>query len=446
MASEALSARESEIHSKPAQKKLSPGPGRLRKEVAAHQLTRIHRALIDVVAEQGYKALKIRDVVSRAEVSTRAFYELFGSKDDCFLYSYDRLTRRATRQMLAAQAGEPDWRRRASLIFDEFARQTAQDPKGARLVLIDVYRADSACADRAWHAQRAFEEVLGECLARAPQGVTLPRLIVEGIVAGIAGVARDCLASGRPAVLQGQKGEIVGWALRYADSSTVELAALDGGSVWRDTMLESPSVRPIPSKGLRERAGRDYALILKRTAELAAKNGYSALTVERIRTEANVSRREFRAHFDDVEACYIAAFEQRTEEAMAQAARAQAAARTWAGGIYRAITAYWDQVSGDPFLAQAFLSRDFPTGSPGARSRKRIMKAVADQLVESIPYDKRPSGLELEASMHADWALFQHHLSPKGSSRRNLSATLAYLLLAPAIGSRAALFEIANEQ
>lgn len=444
MAGEALSLQEVGIDVGPVQKKLSPGPGRLRKEVVAHQSSRIHRALIDAVAERGYESLRVRDIVRRAGVSTRAFYELFSSKDDCFLYSYDRLTRRATRRMVAVQAGEPDWRRRARLIFDELARQIAQDPKGARLVLVDIYRASPACAERARHAQRAFEVVLGESLARSPRGVAIPRLMIEGIVAGVAGVARDCLVSGRPIALREMGDELVGWALRFADSTAAELATLDGGSVWRDTLLESSRTTRTRAGSPRDGFDGDHALILKHTADLAVKDGYSALTVERIRTEANVSRREFGALFGGVEACYAAAVEQRAEEAMARASRAQAAARTWSGGIYRAIAAYWAQMDSDSFLAQAFLGGDCPAA--GVRSRKRMLKAIADHLLDSVPYDKRPTALEAEASLHAAWALFQRHLSPSGSSQRNLSATLAYMLLVPAIGSRAALSEIASEQ
>jgi AcrR family transcriptional regulator len=445
LAGEALSAREAEVGVEPAQRKLSPGPGRLRKEVVAHQLTRIHRALIDIVAEQGYKALKVRDVVRRAEVSTRAFYELFDSKEDCFRYSYDRLIARATRRMLAAQVGEPDWRRRASLIVDEFAGQVEQDPKGARLALVDVHRAGPACSVHAEGTERAFEALLGECLARAPRGVSIPRLIVEGIAAGVAGVARDFLVSGRPGALRDCREDLVQWALCYADSSEVELAALDRGSVWRATTLEPPSVSPAHAQGLRRGDG-DRALILKRTAELAVKRGYSGLTVERIRTEANVSRREFQAHFDGVADCYTAAFEQRTGEVMAQAARAQAAARSRGGGIYKAIAVYWAHVSGDPFLAQAFLANDFPAGAAGARSRKRMTKAIADQLLDAVLYANRPGGLEQDASLHAVSTLFRRYLPRNGSPQRNLSATLAYLLLVPAVGSRGALSEIAGEQ
>src|ERR1044071_3928749 len=168
-----------------ARGRLSPGPGMAAKDVAAHQLARIHSATIGIVAERGYEALKVRDVVSCAEVATRAFYELFGSKEDCFLQTYDLIARRASRRIVAAQAGEPDWRKRSQLIFDEFLRGLEQRPENARLALVEAYAAGETALEQAWRTERAFEGMLGECFARSPDGVVVPPLVIEGVVAGI---------------------------------------------------------------------------------------------------------------------------------------------------------------------------------------------------------------------------------------------------------------------
>jgi TetR/AcrR family transcriptional regulator len=414
--------------------------------VVAHQLVRIHRAVIEVVAENGYENLRVRDVVRHAEVSTRAFYELFGSKEDCFIHSYDRLARQASRRMIAAQTGEPDWRKRVGLIFDEFARQVEQDPRAARLALIDIYRAGQVCSEHAWRAERTFEAVLAECLVRAPKGVAVPALIIEAVSAGITGVARTYLASDRPASLPDSRDELVEWALRYVDRSANELADLDSGSVWRDTTLESSSVSSNGVEGPSSNSRGDRALILKRTVQLAGEGGYAKLTVERIRTAAHLSRKEFHAHFNDVEACYIAALEQRAGEALAQAARAQVAAHTWSGGVYRAIAAYCAYVVSDPLLERVLAVGDFPPGAAGSRSRQRMTHAMADQLLEGVPRSARSTRLEFEASAHAAWSLFHRNLLGGASSHRSISATLAYLFLAPAIGPGAALEAIAKEQ
>jgi hypothetical protein len=69
----------------PVPKQLHPGPGLPASDVAAHQSARIRRAMIEVVADRGYEAVKVRELVRLAGVSSRAFYELFESKESCFL-------------------------------------------------------------------------------------------------------------------------------------------------------------------------------------------------------------------------------------------------------------------------------------------------------------------------------------------------------------------------
>ncbi len=416
-------------------RKLSPGPGLDAREVAAHQLARIHEATIQIVAEHGYRGLKVRDVAGRAQVSTRAFYEHFASKEDCFLQTYELITRRATRRIVAAQAGERDWRLRTRLVFEEFARELEQEPTAARLALVDVYAAGDAALARAWRAERSFEGVLAEALARAPGGIVVPPLIVEGMVAGVATVSRSRLLAGEVADLASGGGELVAWATSYPGKPAGRLSDLDGRSVWRDTALSALAEAGKPRS---PRGDRD--LILAAVAELASARGYGGLTAPRIRSKASVSRRKFEAHFEGVEDCYLAALDQHAAEAMAQAVRAQTAAAGPPGGVYRAIAALCDQIARDPFLARVCLSGDFPPSPNGARSRRRLGDAIVEMLTAG---GNRPTPLSDEAITGATWSLFHHHVL---RDRTKISATLAYLVLAPAIGPAAAVEAIEREQ
>jgi AcrR family transcriptional regulator len=420
--------------------KLSPGPGMAAKDVAAHQLARIHSATIGIVAEQGYKALKVRDVTRYAEVSTRAFYELFQSKEDCFLQTYDLISRRASRRIIAAQAGEPDWRRRPQLAFEEFLRGLERKPHDARLALIEAYAASAAALEQAWRAERTFEGMLFEAFARGTSGVLVPSLIVEGIVGGIIWVSKDRLLSGRTTQLEAEGDELVNWTLGLIGPDAEALAHLDHQSVWRNTTLES--VAAAPSNGTGPAIG-DRALILQATAAIAAANGYAYLTVPRIRTAVGVSLRKFNAYFDDVEDCYLDALDQRTGEALAHAARAQSAAHTWAGGVYRAMAALCEYVGNDAFLVRTFLDNQFPAGPNGARLRQRLTAALTELLGSEMP---PVSATMAEASAGALWSLFHHHVIRDWPRRREISATLSYLALAPTLGGPAALAAIRGEQ
>jgi AcrR family transcriptional regulator len=419
-----------------SRRKLSPGPGLSAREVAAHQLARIHRATIEIVAEGGYRTLTVRDLVRRAEVSTRAFYEHFSGKEDCFLDAYDKLARRAMRRLVASQSGGWEWRTRARLILDEFIRWLDAAPGASRLALVDVYAATPASLEHAYKAERTFEDLLSRCLARPPGGVTVPPLIIEGVVGGIASIARRRLLSGRQGELHACGDELTEWALGYVDKAAVHLAQLDRRSVWDDTTQPSRSALP---------SGGDRALILAAVADLTVDKGFAYLTVPRIHSKAWISRRRFDLHFDDVETCFLAALEQRSADVVARATRAKAAAASRGGGVYRAVAAFCDHVSADPFLATVCLGNDFPFGPNGRRSRDRLISTLVETLTDGAPPQAR-NDIVLEASAGAVWSVFRRYVARTTPPQAKVTATLSYLASAPILGSTAALAAILTEQ
>lgn len=424
---------------------LPPGPGLPASDVAAHQTARIQAALIEVVAQGGYANLKIRDLVKAARVSTRAFYERYAGKEDCFLQTYELLSRRATRRIIAAQAGESEWRHRLRLVLEEFAQEAAREPVTARFLLVDAYAAGPVAMERAWRTERHLEGMLAESFARPPAGTLVPPLMVEAMVAGTLYVIRNRLSVGRVAEVDALGDELTRWALSYASASARGLAELDGNSVWRNTMLD-----PLPETALGAGGAwpptPDRALILSTVAKLAATEGYESLSVPRIRAAAGVTRRAFDTHFDSVDACYVAAFETRATEAFAQVARAQTAARTWEGGIYRAMAALCECIAGDAFLAGVCLVDEFSSGSEESRARKHQIDAIAEQLSESVPSEVRPSALMVEATAGAVWGVFLRHMVRDWAKQRHIAASLAFLVLAPLVGGPDAVAAIRAEQ
>lgn len=426
--------------------KLAPGPGRAASEVTAHQCVRIHSAMIKIVAERGYGSVKVRDLVEMAGVSTRAFYEHFEGKEDCFLRTYETVTRPASQRIIASQAEERDWRERPRLVFSEFVRGLERHPEAARFALVEAYRAGPAAFEQARRTESTFEAMLAESFARAPGGVAVPPLVVEGMVSGIGHVTRGRLLAGREAELPGLQNGLIEWVLCFPGKPAASLAELDLQTVWRNTAFEPLPGHTDAEGGEILRPTGDRGAILSAVAELAVRNGYNKLTATRIRSLAGVSRRIFNDHFDGVEDCFIAALEQRVAEALAQAARAQAAGRTWPGGTYRAIAALCDQVSDDPLLARVCLVDDFAPGSRGARCRRRLIASVAEQFADSLRPEQRPGDLAVEASAGAIWTLFHRHIARDWVQQRQAAATLAFLALAPAIGASAAVTAIRREQ
>ena len=72
--------------------------------VEASQRTRLLEAVGRAVAERGYAAATIDDVVRRAGVSKKTFYDHFADKQDCFLAAYEAASEELLERVREAHA------------------------------------------------------------------------------------------------------------------------------------------------------------------------------------------------------------------------------------------------------------------------------------------------------------------------------------------------------
>ena len=77
--------------------------------VAASQRARLLEATGRAVAEKGYAAATIDDIVRGAGVSKKTFYEHFPDKLGCFLAAYEAASDELLEHVRAAQEGSGDW-------------------------------------------------------------------------------------------------------------------------------------------------------------------------------------------------------------------------------------------------------------------------------------------------------------------------------------------------
>src|SRR5881396_2849860 len=96
-----------------APRELPRGPHRLGREVVeASQRERMLDAVVRAVADKGYSGATVGDVVSRAGVSRKTFYEHFRDKEECFLAAYDEGVEILMKQIRAAGERATSWRDR----------------------------------------------------------------------------------------------------------------------------------------------------------------------------------------------------------------------------------------------------------------------------------------------------------------------------------------------
>jgi AcrR family transcriptional regulator len=162
-------------------------------EVRASQRDRIMRAMIETVGEHGYHGVRVADVVGRAGVSRKTFYELFGGKDDCFCATYGALVDRLLAAAFRSFDSQTEWVDRLRAALTELLGTLAREPNAARLCFSEVIAAGGATQQRREQAIKAFAELfeapgmpdgmLGETLRAgrvSELGETLRREIAAG--------------------------------------------------------------------------------------------------------------------------------------------------------------------------------------------------------------------------------------------------------------------------
>jgi AcrR family transcriptional regulator len=147
--------------------------------VEASQRTRLLEAVGRAVAERGYAAATIDDVVRRAGVSKKTFYDHFADKQDCFLAAYEAASEELLRRVDEAQQTEDDWRDRTRAGIRAYLRWLAGDPALARVYLIEVAAAGPVALERRERLRDRYAELMLE--RGAPR--ELPAEIRHAVVA-----------------------------------------------------------------------------------------------------------------------------------------------------------------------------------------------------------------------------------------------------------------------
>src|SRR2546423_2197994 len=130
--------------------------------VSAAQRERLLRSVIAAVSERGYPAVTVADIVRRARVSKKAFYDHFANKEECFLAATgegrELMIARvmSASRALPAGASDKDFLRAACRGFLTFL---ADEPAFARVFYIHMPAAGVRAVSRLDAAPRLFAEM-----------------------------------------------------------------------------------------------------------------------------------------------------------------------------------------------------------------------------------------------------------------------------------------------
>jgi AcrR family transcriptional regulator len=169
--------------------------------VESNQRQRILRAVVEVASGTGYGGLTVRDVIARAGVSRRTFYEHFENKEQAFLAAYELVVTRLAEDVQGSSTQGGTWCERIGLGLATFLDRLASDPALAHLCVVEVLAAGPpALASRAV-AMEAFRTFLEPGFEEAPDGLPVPALAAETATGGAYEVVYSLVLQGRTAEL-----------------------------------------------------------------------------------------------------------------------------------------------------------------------------------------------------------------------------------------------------
>jgi AcrR family transcriptional regulator len=200
------------MHAKPPEP-LPRGRHKLsRDDVRESQRRRLITAMLERVAEQGYAATTIGDVVSAARCSRNAFYELFEDKEACYIAASDE-TAAEMLEILYAAVEEESWLAALRRGMRSYLQWWTERPRIAVAYLIDLPSAGRRAIeqrDRAYARFAAmFEGLAARARAEHPDLPPLPPLAPLLLVSGITEVVAYEVRQGRLATLGQLEDELV---------------------------------------------------------------------------------------------------------------------------------------------------------------------------------------------------------------------------------------------
>lgn len=176
--------------------------------VRAAQRRRLLAAVIAAVAESGYHAVTVADIVRRARVSRAAFYQHFSGKDDCFLTATAGGWQLLTGRVITAARAVPDDAPPEDVLragLRAFLGFLADEPAFARVFYIDMPPAGPTAAERVHVAAEQYAGINRRWHERArrrnPDWPAVPGEAYLALAGSTAELVRSYVATGRTADL-----------------------------------------------------------------------------------------------------------------------------------------------------------------------------------------------------------------------------------------------------
>ncbi|MEU8894578.1 TetR/AcrR family transcriptional regulator [Nocardia sp. NPDC048505] len=176
-------------------------------DVIHSQRMRMFYGVLEAVSARGYNATTVADIVARANVSRRTFYQQFRDRDECFAAAFDMAIDTVIGHLDASvrTVAPADWRSLVRTTLREYLRTLADNAECARALHIECLVAGPVVAEQ----RRQMKSVLAQRMhavfqiGRAGGDIPadIPAEIFDALIGAIDDRIRDCLHGPGPQAL-----------------------------------------------------------------------------------------------------------------------------------------------------------------------------------------------------------------------------------------------------
>ena len=145
----------------------------------------------------GYADLAVRDLIDRAGVSRRTFYQLFDDKIDCVFAAHDRAFDRLSKAIVEACRAEGAWSDRVAGAVSAALNFAAESPDEAQLIVVTCHTAsEPKLASRGHAAHERLADLLRAGRQQADAVHTPPEMTEQAVVGASMAVVGARLIAG----------------------------------------------------------------------------------------------------------------------------------------------------------------------------------------------------------------------------------------------------------
>jgi AcrR family transcriptional regulator len=167
---------------------IAPGELAPRGHVSEIQRARMLSAAIDAIKENGYVHLTVAQVIARAKVSRKTFYDLFADREDCFLAVFEATLAQLGARVAEAYAPERGWRDGVRAGLAALLSFVDEDPELARLCVVDALGGGPRVLAERARVLAALREAIDRGRQAPGSRPDLPGVTAEGAIGAVLAV------------------------------------------------------------------------------------------------------------------------------------------------------------------------------------------------------------------------------------------------------------------